>query len=344
MKIKSIHFFRGIAILFIIAGHCLGHSLDIMNLKIENQTIINKLLYNFITGGTGMFVFISGFLFHSVFYKKYEYKSFVIKKFINIYVPYIILSLYPVLNMFFIAGNYNEFGFTNNTTDIIKTMYTGLHMTGYWYITFIMIVFLLSPLFIKFIQTKYKLSILITSFIVSIVIHRPAENLNQLHSVVYFTFFYLLGIWLSINKEKALKYLKNKEILISFMVIGVIVIQTIFIGKYGNYHKGFFELNGIDFILIQKLLLCLLFFTLLTRYEERKMIILDKLAEYSFAIYFIHPYVLRIFKNKIYPKIIGTNYWIVFMAETVIAVLVSILVAIIIKKILKKYSRYIIGY
>ena len=340
MKIKSIHFFRGIAILFIIAGHCLGQGLDLTGITIEEQSIVNKLLYNFLTGGTGMFVFISGFLFYSVFYKKYNFKDFTIKKLKNIYIPYIVLSIYPIIKMYFIDKQYK---FEYNL-DILHSFYTGIYMTGYWYITFIMIMFLISPLFIKYINSEHKGKILLISFFISLIIQRPIQNLNQIHSVIYFTFFYILGIWVAINKDKVLEVLKNKVWILGILTIIVVILQTMVFVHMGNYHKEFFEFKGIDFILIQKTLMCLIFFVFLTRFENSKLIVLDKLAEYSFAIYFLHPYIMRVFENKIYKKIEGINYWALFLIEMSILVFVSIVVAMIIKKLLKKYSRYVIGY
>ena len=344
MKIKSIHFFRGIAILFIIAGHCLENSIFQLHIKLEEMSAMSKFIYNFILGGTGMFVFISGFLFHSVFYKKFQYGDFVIKKIKNVYIPYLILSIYPIINIFFIYKQYKFIGFENNNIDILKSIYTGRHSIGYWYITFIMIVFLLSPIFIKFIESKYKEIIIGISFIVSLFIHRPIDNLNQIHSVIYFSFFYILGIWVSINREKVLNFLKGKIILLLITAVVIIYLQTFVFIHLGNYHKELFKFKGIDLILIQKTILCLIFFKFLTKFENMKLYFLDKLAEYSFVIYFLHPYVLGKFELKIIPLIKGVNVYGIFALEMVTIIIVTISAALILKKILGKYSRYIIGY
>ena len=344
MKIKSIHFFRGIAILFIIAGHFLAQNAKILKISIDETDFYNKFLYNFINGGTGMFVFISGFLFYSVFYKRFEYVNFIKKKFQNVYIPYLLLSSITIVNVFFIEKTYKTYGFNNNHIDILKSLYTGIHMTAYWYITFIMIVFLLSPLFIKYIESKHKEKILIISFFISMIIQRPIMNLNQMHSVLYFTFFYLLGIWTAMNKERILKYLNNKIGILSIITVLIIIIETYISKTQGNYHKNFFEYNGLDLMLIQKALMCLILFKTLDKFENSKLFLLDKLAEYSFVIYFLHPFFMKVYEYKLVPLIGIRNYYLLVVLEIALTVIGCSFIAIIVKKIFGKYSRYFIGY
>lgn len=344
MKIKSIHFFRGIAILFIIAGHFLSQISIGLGIKLNEMDNYQKYIFNFITGATGMFVFISGFLFYSVFYKKFEYKNFMLKKFQNVYIPYLLLSSITIINVFFIEKSYKIYGFNNNNLDILKSLYTGVHMMGYWYMTFILLMFLISPIFIKYIQSNYKGKILIISFFVSLFIQRPLLNFNQIHSVIYFTFFYLLGMYCAINKEKILKTLNNKIILLFLGACLFTYIETFIEGRIGSYEKNILEYNGIDLMLIQKTLLCLFFFKLMDKFENRKLFLLDKLAEYSFVIYFLHPFFMKVYEYKLVPLISIRNYYLLVILEMVLTVIICIFIAIIIKKIFGKYSRYLIGY
>jgi len=59
--IKSIEYFRAIAIILIVAGHLLLAG-------IESSYLFELAIQNIIFGGTTLFVFISGFLFHHVFF------------------------------------------------------------------------------------------------------------------------------------------------------------------------------------------------------------------------------------------------------------------------------------
>lgn len=90
MEVNSFNHFRAIAILFIIAGHSFGA------VGMVFDHLYELSIRNFIAGGTSLFVFISGFLFHHVFYPKFQYKKFLIQKCYNVLLPYLILGLYPV--------------------------------------------------------------------------------------------------------------------------------------------------------------------------------------------------------------------------------------------------------
>ena len=69
-RIISIDYFRAIAIILIVAGHSYGLSYLHFNSNIEYA------IMNLITGNTALFVFISGFMLHHIFYNRYNFKNF----------------------------------------------------------------------------------------------------------------------------------------------------------------------------------------------------------------------------------------------------------------------------
>ncbi|AGS39765.1 acyltransferase family protein [Cycloclasticus zancles] len=73
MRLNYFDYFRAIAIIIIVAGH--SFSLWVID------TLPEKVLANIITGGTSLFVFISGFFFHHIFYKNFKYQIFILKRF-----------------------------------------------------------------------------------------------------------------------------------------------------------------------------------------------------------------------------------------------------------------------
>ena len=89
--INSINHFRALSIILIVMGHLYTLS------GIKFDTAFENILGNIITGGTFNFVFVSGFLFNSVFYKRFNYKFFIINKAKRVFLPYIILSFLPIL-------------------------------------------------------------------------------------------------------------------------------------------------------------------------------------------------------------------------------------------------------
>ena len=82
--INRIVIFRAIAILFVVTGHFLNL------IGKHSDSFYGLFVSNFILGGTILFVFISGFLFHHVFYDKYEFSYFITGKIKKVFFPYII--------------------------------------------------------------------------------------------------------------------------------------------------------------------------------------------------------------------------------------------------------------
>ena len=82
MFLNSINYFRGIAIFIIVLGHSYWLA------GFEATTDVEKTFEAVATGGTALFVFVSGFMFHHVFYKRtFDYKKFVIREIAAIRTP-----------------------------------------------------------------------------------------------------------------------------------------------------------------------------------------------------------------------------------------------------------------
>lgn len=85
MYLDYINYFRGFAILLVVLGHFL---------YFPESTVTEKLIKAIIKGGTSPFVFISGFLFHHIFYRRgFDYKKFMKNKLKNVLLPYTIVVI-----------------------------------------------------------------------------------------------------------------------------------------------------------------------------------------------------------------------------------------------------------
>ena len=347
MFINSINFFRGIAILIIVLGHSYwvaGFQGDASNL--------NKTFMAIATGGTSLFVFVSGFMFHHVFYKrKFDYKKFLKNKWKNVGVPYLIMSAYAIYKAVYIKESYLQlkgigFEVTNKIEAILFYYGTGFHMIAYWYIPFAGLLFIASPLYLKFISLKGRnqMMIIIVGYMISGVVHRPEHNINHLQSLLYFSPAYMLGIWSSINKELIFEKLKNKEGYLLAMIIGMGYLQGVVLDHPEGYHKAFFIYKGIDITIYQKIFIIYFFMAFLHRFEGKKVIILDFMARYSFAVFFIHGYVLTYIMElkKKYELTYQSNILELILIAFLVT-MVSAIIAHIIKKVVPKYSRMIIG-
>lgn len=350
MRLVSFDYFRGVAILFIVAGHSFGAwSID---------TFSEKVIANIVYSGTTLFVFISGFFFHHIFYKDFDMKIFMSKKVKNVLVPYLILS---TLGFCYFAMSSEAFPFLDRliSTDgsswadyillYASYLWTGRIMYAYWYIPFIMIMFLLSPIFISYI--RLSLAVRLTLMLILLVfsalfIHRPILNMSPIHSVIYYIPIYLIGINCSINREGFESFIKGKTLLFGLIVIALAVIQAMYFDSRGAPSKTeIFSYGGVDVNIFQKIALCFFFISLLHRYENKTIPGLKLLASSSFAIYFLHTWILHII-DQYYPFALFPNVpeMLIWFGVIIVAVAISLLIAYSIKVVLKHNSRYLIGW
>jgi surface polysaccharide O-acyltransferase-like enzyme len=304
-------------------------------------------------------MFISGFLFHQVFYDQFEFKRFIIKKTKYVLVPYLILSTIPIvylllrislddfLSLRTISLQQKEaFSFFS----ILRSYITGVgySFTSYWYIPFIMIVFAMSPVFVWFIKLKLKTQILAAFILLicSIFMHRGTESsmFSVFQNVLFFTPIYMLGIISSERKDILYSNFTGKEIYLLSIAITIAVLQA-YIGKLGNYHKAAFTLGGIDLMIIQKIILCLFFIVLLNRFENYKLRLLETIAKNSFGIFFTHGIIMMVL-DGIKKKIdfsFTSNSFIIYCLVATLVFFLSIITTLLLKKIFPKYSKYLVG-
>jgi len=345
MHLRSFEYFRAVAIVLIVAGHSYG----IAGWRIDSFG--ERVLANLISGGTSLFVFISGFLFHHVFYPKFVYRKFLEKKFKNVYLPYLILSVLPIILALVIKAPFPEFYFGPEDTFYDRILrpillyywYGGVMV--YWYIPFIMAMFILSPVFIWFIKidTRNKIYILAFLSVVSLFMHRPVNNWSITQSVIYFFPVYMFGILCSMKKEYIYEKFKGKDFHLLGCVIFLAVLQAIFFDACGNLQKKPFEFNWIDIAYVQKQILCVYFMVFLHKYEHVDSSLLKTLAASSFAIYFLHGWIIYLISTvqSYYKPFYGPHLLLILLPFVIWA---SYSVAKRVKKAFPEKSRMIIGW
>ncbi|TVZ10242.1 peptidoglycan/LPS O-acetylase OafA/YrhL [Cellulophaga sp. RHA_52] len=351
MFLNSINNFRAISIIFIVAGHCFVFFGNISILS--NNTLISRMFLNLILGGSTLFVIISGFLFHHVYYRKFQFKKFYLKKIKYVLIPYIILTTLAVSIVFF-KCLYKLNSFENlllcfSNINISKYYFTGMHFfIGYWYIPFVMILFLLTPLFVSFVRLKITSKIIIVTslLLVSFVLHRgdSQDFYAILQNVVFYIPVFLLGITLSERKDIIYSKLKGKDSYLLVIVLLLAFSQS-YLGKLGTYEKAPFLFQGLDLMLIQKIVFSLFFLIWLKRFENFKSTHLNLIAECSFGIYFIHGIIIWVIE-VIKPKLnltFSINQFYIYIIYFIVIFYLSLFVTYLIKKKFPKYSRYLIG-
>ncbi len=350
MFLNSLHYFRAITILIIVMAHSYGV------IWWDIDTFWEITLTNLLNGGTYLFVFISGFLFHHLFYARFNFKQFMSKKIKNVFIPFLILNLIATVYFVFYkhTGPMEDYYYTGLTGiyDEYIRPFTLYMVTGalfpYWYVPFIMVVFLLSPWFVDYIRlsTKMRIFLFIIAAVISNEIQRPHSNLFAPQSVIYFLPVYMFGILSSLHKELIYRKVQGKEPLLVIAIILLAVINTRYFGSNTNTKVADFPFPWApDFMMTQKLLMCILLMVFLARFEDKKNRFLAFIADSSFAIYLLHPFVIhgleRFFPELRHPSL--PDIPMLFLATALITLL-SLGIAIIIRKIAGQYSRNIIGW
>ena len=347
---NSLNHFRAIAILIIVAGH----SYELGGIAFDS--FWEGIIRNIITGGTALFVFISGFLFHHIFYKKFNHTNFILGKIRNVFIPYIIIGIIPIAWIVVSQSEIDKYNgmfhpsssgiFYEYIVPAIKYYWTGRFEAAYWYIPFIMVMFALAPVHIYFIkaQIRHKAFILLFLLIISMLMHRPQQNLYVFQSVLYFLPVYLIGITSSIYKDIILRKLSGKEFYILLGVVFLAIVEDLR-GHSGNYHKAAFVYGGVDIIIIQKLLLCFFFMVWLHRFENYHNKYIHYLASTSFTVFFAHPFLIHILMIVFRRMDWHLNEsWIVYIFGVLFLTAACVVLAKLTKKIIPKYSRYLTGY
>jgi fucose 4-O-acetylase-like acetyltransferase len=356
MRLNQFDYFRAIAIIFIVAGHTIYESIRV-------SSLFDNLLVSIVTGGSALFVFISGFFFHHVFYKKFQYKNFMIKKVQNVLVPYILLTtITMMLYLVIFVNGYNKFDNTNLVYKQLFNVHTwwdvgqlyiwsllvGKISAPYWYVPFIMIVFLLSPIFNSYIRLpeNVRITIFVITLLIAMYVHRPMFNLSPLHAVVYYTPIYLLGINCSINRLQVTESLKGKAPLMLFIVVFLTLIQLVLsmnergLDQIQTLPQGIFEL-----IILQKIFICFFFLSILNKFEDKEIKTLKLISSSSFAIFFLHYGIFKVmYKLGVFSAFNFLNPIIVWFVTIVLVISVSIFIAYLVKLIFKEKSKYIVGW
>jgi len=287
------------------------------------------------------FVFISGFLFYylslNLVFKKY-YKS----KLYNIVCPYLFLSccLIIVNYIYLVAIHDTEINFSLG--NVMKLLLLGKAQDQYWYIPFISLVFLISPLLLQIPKKVFQRITLIGCFL-PLLGSRTGTELS-IGQYVYFFPTYLLGMYMAMDYSNIIFLLKKKLLL---MISLALVSTAALIYLHGMaFYVGWINISESLFY-IQKISICFLCIVAMKKMESKKIILLNYFATYSFAIYFTHTLVefgavRSWYYNQVFLR--APSLLIPLSIFYVIAIaFLNLSACLIAKKIFGKYSRYIIG-
>ncbi len=300
-KLLYINYFRAIAILLVVAGHSL----------VSGKGVLRYITSYLFDGSTYVFVFISGFLFFYLSYK-FNYFSYLKKKFLNVICP-TIFTLLPGTIAFIFFNNDTLINKSRLFRGVIALVYPYVINPPIWFIIMISVYFLFAPLLLKISKNKplFIFTLLFTLWI-SIIYYRvwPTIDYNTMRLRVivvkyfiwyffislHFISFYFLGMFiceLLMKRPNLVQEYVKKITLINFCVWLCFGFTGIFIKKPPCNWNIYLLLSKINMIIW-------ILGALITNEEKIKYRIkinktLNILADYSFGIFFIH----FLFRNMI---------------------------------------------
>ncbi|WP_241908557.1 acyltransferase family protein [Enterovibrio norvegicus] len=350
MFLQSISNYRALAIMMIVSVHVYPYGL-------ENTTGYLSVIKNLLSNSTALFVFISGFMFHHVFMRNYNYKKFIKSKLERVFSPYLFLSTLAIALLFITNNGYFSENFYDSDTrffsssdssfiTIVKYYLTGRMLTAYWYIPFAILLFVCAPLHRKYglLSMNKQIAIFLLFSIVSLFVHRSMGNINPFQMLIYFTPFYLLGILFSKNREVLTRNSLSRGLILMALTV-LLAIYQYSVGHQGNYIKPLFQYGGVDIMFIQKIFMATSLYYLLDALSFKNKCV-DYVSDVSFAIYFLHPWVLTILKRLPFELQIPTvdvfKYFLVFAFVIISSVFIAIFTHKILNSVIR--TKYIIGY
>lgn len=263
-------------------------------------------------GGVDIFMFASGLGNYFSYTKINDSTVFMQRKLARlapVYLPFIIIWIFyragvsplpikaAIGNLFAVQG------------------FTGLGDEFNWYITGLLVVYILAPFFSGLIDRINKLQIFSLLIVALLIISIPFWE-SQFVIIVTRLPIFVLGMYfakLSQNNKKLTS--KLAVVLVGVMLVGFILL-VFFYAKYPDYLwvRG---LHWYPFILITPGL-CILISLLAEIAWKINLVkgfykILKKVGEYSFEIYLIHIFALDLYKNCLIPaEILPQSNWSVF--------------------------------
>lgn len=345
MYLRYVHSFRALAIAIIVAGH------GIVSFEWSDDSGMKNFLLDLLDDGTVLFVFVAGFLFAHLS-DRYQYPDYLGKKFRNVILPFMLISIPAVVYSVFYLNPVELFPQLAGTPAVYRLAWFEIEVGAsinypLWFIPMITLFYVAAPLFIRLVRNP-RLSLVLLTLLVplSLLLHRDSE-LNAPLIGLYFLPAYLAGM-LASHYRVRLELLLDRWwawLVAAFFLI--VLAQYLFADHHGNYYGlgPFSQEHGlIDWMFAQKLLLCFALLGVMRRFDSLVADRLRYLGDVSFSVFFLHGYVLFAF-SFVYFKLPsappGNAVW--WAAATFLALALSLVAVAVTQRLFGARSRYLIG-
>lgn len=241
---------------------------------------------------------------------------------------------------YFFYGNEGMYG--EYIRPFFHYLLTGWVITGFWYMPFILLVFITSPILVAFCKSTNKVQIIIMAvwFFIAMFIWRPVDNMNPLQCYFYFMPVFLLGCYTCINYHLLMH---NYKIVLLISLISSIILmyyQVFIIGTTTNLEKYFMEYKGINVNIIERAFLTISIFVLFDRFFNYNIRLLDLIARSSFGIYLTHTIIIAIY-TRLFSFKCDSIYFLILL--TFVFTFICFLFNYAVKYRFGNNMRYVIG-
>ncbi len=325
-----IHNFRAYAIIGIVGAHSL-HALEW-----TEHPFMYRFFDTLFNQSSILFFFIAGFMFQYLS-NRFEKWSYWGKKFRNVIIPYLLLSV-PAIYY------YTHFAIQDNTwigfydyplyKQVLFFVITGKQMAPFWFVPTISLFYIIAPLLVVADRNRRIYWLLPLFMCISFIIGRGGQY-GPINQAIYLFSVYLFGMCMSVYHDEALSFVERFQYPLLIVVAALIIGNTFWSG-YEQY---------IQYTL--KIILCPL---LLYCFSRANVVIgsrLNYLGHVSFGIFFIHAYILPIIKLAYLRFSENTSFpegdIIVYISLTASVIVACMGVIYLCQKILGSRSRMILG-
>lgn len=344
-----LHSFRGFAILNIVFIHSVVAALlgsnDMQLDMTDPVAIFNEVLFH---DSTLYFSMISGLLFTAILEKK-GFKRFYTSKLKYVVLPYFFITV--IVTVFKAIFDESGDGFVPvYFTTLVRDFIYGKANALYWYLPVLFFLYLVTPLLAYLMKLKNAGRILIFLIMLAPLmvsrVQMAFEYILSLQTMIYFTGSYAMGMYLGLNLDKNLEWVKKNSKAL-FAVAAITSIGLFYVYWENIDMVGMVSLRESLFY-IQKSCMSALIILAFKQLGESQPRWLHIFAKDSFGIYFIHGFAVFgsiplwsfiLSQEAIYPlnSILGS------ILITAFSIAISMLLIAGFRKLFKKNSRMFIG-
>lgn len=294
--IGHLHAFRAITIVMIVVVHVAAITLffnyDLANAGMAMGIIrsTNEALFH---NSTIFFALISGLLFSRILEAR-GWKRFFRSKLVNVAAPYAVMTLlYALFSLDVINGGYIALYDGTLPAFPLEFLADYFHVGVqgnpiFWYIPVLLILFAITPLLVALLRSKVGALVMAAILIAPLVVSRTWPEFSW-NNVVFFLAPYAAGIYFGMPEryEQTLDFFRRWK----WPALGIVIATSFSVwwllsdgeppmwGPVNLFETATF---------VQKMVAAPLLLLWLHRYDERMPSLLSRLADDSFAIYFLH--------------------------------------------------------